>query len=161
MILFCTRKFLTELRLKKPDIEELPAARHPLDEWYAHLFFLYPRRKCAIFMHAGTKFCFFAYDKNREQLNDIRGIFRKGLGQALFDEHYPEPVIRLFNERLNDIQIGLARDRRLLGFISQRMQELKYMAQYYPQDRRVREEGIAGLAMRRSPMITEKPDLAI
>ena len=161
MLLRCTQKFLTELRLKKSDITKALAVLHPLDEWYAHLFFLYPRRKCAIFMHAQTKFCFFAYDKNRDQLNDIRGLFRSGLGRALFDEHYPEPVIRLFNERLEDIQVGLAQDRRILGFINQRVQELKFTADYHPQDRRVRDEGISGLALRRTPMVQEKLTLAI
>lgn len=64
MLLRCTQKFLTELRYKKSEIIEPSAALHPLDEWYAHIFYLYPRRKCAIFMHARTKFCFFAYDRN-------------------------------------------------------------------------------------------------
>jgi len=85
MHLFCTQKFLTELRLKKTEVQEISHSDHPLDNWYAHLFFLYPRRKCAIFMDARTKFCFVAYDRNRQQLSDIRAIFCKGLGRALFD----------------------------------------------------------------------------
>ena len=161
MFLRCTQKFLTELRIKKSAVAQPPAIIHPLDEWYAHIFFLYPRRKCAIFMHAQTKFCFFAYDKNREQLNDVKGLFRKNLGRALFDEHYPSPVIKLFNDRLEDIQVGLAQDRRVLGFINQRVQELKYMAGYYPQDRRVHDEMIAGLALRRTPMVKEKQSYAV
>ncbi len=161
MLLRCTQKFLTELRIKKSGIIESAVVVHPLDEWYAHLFFLYPRRKCAIFMHAGTKFCFFAFDRNREQLNDTRGIFRKGLGRALFDEQYPQPVIRLFNERLEDIQIGLAQDRRVLGFINQRVQDLKFMADYYPEDRLIRDEVLAGLAARRNPMVKEKQCYAV
>ncbi len=161
MLLRCTQKFLTELRIKKSTLTQSPAVVHPLDEWYAHIFFLYPRRKCAIFMHAQTKFCFFAYDRNREQLNDVKGLFRKNLGRALFDEHYPAPVIKLFNDRLEDIQVGLAQDRRVLGFINQRVQELKYMADYYPEDRRVHDEMIAGLALRRTPMVKEKLSYAV
>ena len=161
MLLRCTQKFLTELRLKKSGLAQFPAVVHPLDEWYAHIFFLYPRRKCAIFMHAQTKFCFFAYDRNREKLNDIQGLFRKNLGRALFDEHYPAPVIKLFNDRLDDIQIGMAQDRRVLGFINQRVQELKYMSDYYPQDRRVHDEMIAGLVLRRTPMVREKQSYAV
>ena len=161
MILSCTQKFLTELRLKKSDIKDHPEALHPLDEWYAHVFYLYPRRKCAIFMHAQTKFCFFVYDRNREQLNDVKGLFRKNLGRALFDEHYPAPVIKLFNDRLEDIQVSLAQDRRVLGFINQRVQELKYMADYYPEDRRVKDEMLAGLDFRRTPMVKEKLSYAV
>lgn len=161
MRLFCTKKFLTELRLKKVDLSDPRPVDHPLDEWHAHIFFLYPRRKCAIFMHAQTKFCFVAYDRRRAQLNDIRGIFRKGLGQALFDEHYPAPVIKLFNDRLEDIHISVAQDRRTLGFINNRVQELKYMVESDPQDRRLWDEGIAGLALRRRPMATEKWGLSV
>lgn len=161
MILYCTKKFLTELRLKTLEVSARPESLHPLDEWHAHLFFLYPRRKCAIFMHAGTKFCFVAFDRNREQLNDIRGIFRKGLGRALFDEHYPEPVIRLFYSRLEDIQIGPGRDRRIQGFINQRVLDLQFIADDDPQDRRVSDESIAGLHLRRIPMVTQKASFAI
>lgn len=161
MFLRCTQKLLTELRIHKSAIQPIADKIHPLDEWYGHIFFLYPRRKCAIFMHAQTKFCFFVYDRNREQLNDIRGIFRKGLGRALFDEHYPAQVINLFNDHLEDIQIGLAQDRRILGYINQRIQELKYISDYYPEDRRVHDEVIAGLALRRTPMVKEKQAYAI
>ena len=37
MLLRCTQKFLTELRLKKSDIIEASAVAHPLNEWYAHV----------------------------------------------------------------------------------------------------------------------------
>ena len=161
MFLRCTQKLLAELRLSKSAVRPCEDHPDPLDEWYGHVFILYPRRKCAVFMHARTKFCFFAYDRNRNQLNDIKGIFRKGLGRALYDEHYPGPVIRLFNERLEDIRIGLAQDRRVLGFINQRVQDLKCMVDYDPQDRRILDERIAGLAMRRNPMVKEKPAYAI
>jgi len=161
MLLRCTQKFLTELRLKKSEIIESSAVLHPLDEWYAHVFYLYPRRKCAIFMHAKTKFCFFTYDRNRGQLTDIKGLFRKGLGRALFDEHYLAPVIKLFNEHLEDIKIGLAQDSRILGFMNQRVKEMKFMADHYPEDRRIHDEALAGLDSRRNPMVKEKPSLAI
>jgi hypothetical protein len=156
MILRCTQKFLTELRLKKTDLAVQPHAEHPLDEWYAHVFTLYPRRKCAIFMHATTMFCFFAYDKNREQLNDIKALFRKGLGRALFEEHYPASVIKLFNERLENIQIAPAQDRRVLGFINQRVQDAQFMADDDPEDRRGLDDVLMGLEARRSPVVIDK-----
>jgi len=161
MLLRCIQKFLTELRLKKSEVAESSTDIHPLDEWYAHIFYLYPRRKCAVFMHARTKFCFWAYDKSRDELNDIKGLFRKGLGRALFDEHYPAPVIKLFNDRLEDIQIGLAKDRKVLGFINQRVMDLQYMADYYPEDRRVHDEQLYGIASRRSPMVREEMSYSI
>lgn len=149
MFLRCTQKFLTELRLKKSEIAEPVGVLHPLDEWYAHVFFLYPRRKSAIFMHAKTGFCFFAFDRTRDQLNDIKGLFRKCLGQALFDEYYPSPVIKLFNERLENIQVGRTIDRKIVSLINRRVFELGYMNDYYPEDRRVHDEYLAGLDFRR------------
>ena len=153
MLLRCTQKFLTELRLKKSVIIEPSSAIHSLDEWYAHIFYLYPRRKCAVFMHAQTKFCFWAYDKSRDELNDIKGLFRKGLGRALFDEHYPALVIKLFNDRLEDIQIGLAKDRKVLGFINQRALDYKFIADDDQGDARIHDEMLAGLESRRNPMV--------
>jgi hypothetical protein len=161
MILRCTQKYLTELRIKKTEITDPAGIIHPLDEWYGHIFFLYPRRKCVIFMHGRTKFCFFSYDRDRKQLNDISGMFRNGIGQALFDEHYPSPVIKLFNERMNTIRIERAHDRRILGFINQRVLDLKCLSDYDPRHRNLVDERSAGLDARRNPMLNEKPDLAI
>jgi hypothetical protein len=149
MLLRCTQKFLTELRLNKTDVAEALGPLHPLDEWYAHIFFLYPRRKSAIFMHAGTGFCFFAFDRSRKQLNDIKGLFRKCLGRALFDEHHPAPVIKLFNERLEDVQIARTIDRKIVSLINRRVFELLCMGDYSPNDRRVHDEYLAGLDFRR------------
>jgi hypothetical protein len=68
----------------------------------------------------------------------------------------PVLVIKLFNDRLQDIQVGLVQDRRVLGFVNQRLQDLKYMADYYPEDRRVKDEMLVGLDFRRTPMVKEK-----
>lgn len=149
MFLRCTQKFLTELRLKKSEITESTQIFHPLDEWYAHVFYLYPRRKSAVFIHANTGFCFFAFDRNRDELNDLKGLFRKCLGRALFDEHYPASVIKLFNERLEDIQIGKTTDRSIVSLINRRLFELNYLGDYDPNDRRVHDEFLAGLDFRR------------
>jgi len=149
MLLRCTQKFLTELRLNKTDVAEASRSLHPLDEWYAHVFFLYPRRKSAIFMHAGTGFCFFAFDRSREQLNDIEGLFRKCLGRALFDEHYPAPVIKLLNERSENVQIARTIDRKIVSLINRRVFELLCIGDYSSNDRRVYDEYLAGLDFRR------------
>ncbi len=161
MLLRCTQKFLAELRTTKSEIAQLSGADHQFHEWYAHAFYLYPRRKCAIFMHARTKFCFFVYDRNRDQLANIKELFGKGLGRALFDERYSAPVIKLFNEHLGGIQIGLAQDRRVLGYMNEQIKEVKFMADYYPEDRRIYDESLAGLSARRSHMVKEKAAYAI
>jgi len=149
MLLRCTQKFLTELRLKKSEIAESSGVLHPLDEWYAHVFFLYPRRKSAIFMHTKTGFCFFAFDRTRDQLNDIKGLFRKCLGRALFDEHYPAEVIKLFNDCQEDIRIGKTTDRSVVSLINRRVFELQCLSDFRPDDRRLFDEHLAGLNFRR------------
>jgi len=149
MFLRCSQKFLTELRLKKSDLIEPLNVLHPFDEWYGHVFFLYPRRKCAIFMHAQTGFCFFAFDRSRDQLNDINGLFRKCLGRALFEEHYPAAVIKLFNERLENVQVGRTVDRRVISQINQRLLELGYAPEHNAYDQLMNNESLAGLCLRR------------
>ncbi len=126
MLLRCTQKFLTELRLKRTDITPYPKANHPLDEWYGHVFTLYPRRKCAIFVHAGTMFSFFALDIKREDLNAIGTIFYQRLGRALLDEHYPETVIKVFNERMKEIHVTSTLDRVVIGTINRMVLDLRF-----------------------------------
>ena len=148
MLLRCTQKFLKELHLKKTDIKVYPQASHPLDEWYAHVFTLYPRRKCAVFAHAGTVFSFFALDVKRANLNDIGKVFRQGLGKALFDEHYPAEVIRLFNERMKEIRITSTIDRVMIGTVNRMVLDLQYSGS--EQERAMyRDEGILGAYFRR------------
>ena len=149
MLLRCSQKFLTELRLKKSQMAEGAQVLHPLDEWCAHVFYLYPRRKCAIFMHTTTGFCFFAFDRTRDQLNDINDLFKRSLGRALFDEEYPAPVLKLFNERLQDIQIGRTVDRSIVSLINRRVLELQCIGDYHPDDRLIHDEYLAGLDFRR------------
>ncbi len=149
MILRCTQKFLKELRLKKADIAVYPQAEDPLDEWYAHVFTLYPRRKCAVFAHVRTMFCFFAFDVKRDALDNIGVFFCQRLGSALFDEHYPEEVIRLFNNRMREIRITATADRVTVGFINRMIWEIQYSAKEIPEAEKLRDEYSLGMHYRR------------
>ncbi len=148
MLLRCTQKFLTELHLKKNDITFYPKAAHSLDEWYGHVFTLYPRRKCVVFAHAGTMFCFFALDVTRRDINSIETIFRQRLRKTLFDEHYPEEVIKLFNERMKEIRITSTFDRVMIGTVNRMVIDLGY---YGGESERkmFRDETIMGACFRR------------
>ena len=126
MLLRCTQKFLTELHLNKNDITIYPKAAHPLDEWYAHVFTLYPRRKCVVFAHVGTMFSFFALGVNRASINAIGTIFRQRLNRALLDECYPPVVINLLNERIKEIRITSTLDRVMIGTINRLVLELQF-----------------------------------
>ena|GEM_PF-3064135 len=126
MLLRCTQKFLTELRLKKNDITFYPKAAHPLDEWYAHVFTLYPRRKCMVFAHAGTMFSFFALDIKRGDLANPGAFFRTRLGRALFDENYPQAVIEVFNRHTKEIRVTSTIDRVMIGTINRMVLDLRF-----------------------------------
>jgi len=126
MLLRCTQKFLKELRLKKSDITVYPKIDYPLDEWYVNVFTLYPRRKCAVFVHDRTMFSFFALDVKREDLNAIGSIFRQRLSRALLDEHYPATVLKLFNERMKVIRVTSTIDRVVIGTINRMVLDLQY-----------------------------------
>ncbi|MDE2222996.1 MAG: hypothetical protein KGK03_07990, partial [Candidatus Omnitrophica bacterium] len=140
-------KLLTELRLKKADITIQPQSAHPLDEWYGHVFTLYPRRKCVVFAHAGTMFCFFAMDVSREDINSIEAIFRQRLRKALYDEHYPAEVIGIFNERMKEIRVTSTLDRVMIGTINRMVIDLGY---FEGSDRRMmKNEAIMGAYFRR------------
>jgi hypothetical protein len=80
---------------------------------------------------------------------NIKGLFRKCLGRALFDEHYSAQVIKLFNDRLENIQIGRTGDRKIVSLINRRVFELQCLGDYHPDDRRVHDEHLAGLDFRR------------
>ena len=149
MILRCTQKFLTELRLKKADTAAQPPATHPLDEWYAHVFTLYPRRKCAVFAHSKTMFCFFALDLKRKDLDNIAVLFRQRLGKALFDEHYPAEVIKFFNDRMREIRIATTTDRMIIGFINRMVQEIQWHARESSDSRDSENEFVLGARYRR------------
>ena len=148
MLLRCTQKFLTELRLKKADITSYPKPKHPLDEWYAHVFTLYPRRKCAVFVHAGTMFSFFAHDVKREDLNSIGTLFHQRLGKALLDEHYPAAVIKLFNERMKEIRVTSTIDRVVIGTINRIVLDLGFFGDE-TERAMFRDEAIMGAYFRR------------
>ena len=127
MILRCTQKFLSELRLTKSDIDSQLEPMHPLDDWYAHVFYIYPHRKCTVFVHATTMFSFFALDVKRDDLNSIGKIFYNRLGKALLDERYPKEVIKLFNKQTSVIRITSTKDHVVIGTINHLIQDLQMM----------------------------------
>jgi hypothetical protein len=113
------------------------------------VFYLYPRRKCAVFVHAKTMFSFFALDVKREDINAIGAIFRQRLGKALFDEQYPVMVIKLFNDRMREIRIAVTVDRVVIGTINRLIQDLQFAVEEFPESVNVRNEAFMGAHFRR------------
>ena len=129
MLLRGTQKFLKELGLKKIDVTRYPKQEHPLDEWYAHFFTLYPRRKCVVFAHAGTMFSFFALDVKKADLANLGVFFCKRLSKALNDENYPSKVIEVFISRAKEIRITSTIDRVMIGTVNRIVLDLGFFGE--------------------------------
>ena len=150
MLLRCTFRFLKELPLAmKGQVTHFTGEAHPLDEWYAHLFYI-SRRKYAMFMNAKTRFSFVEADVTRERLKSLEDIFRKGLSRALYEEDYPADTIKMFNDRIGTLQLALTTDRSVLGSMNQFIMDFSYM---YTREDRKYDDAELGRQLRRTPVI--------
>jgi len=149
MILRCTHRFFKELSLSRLEITNFMGEIHPLDEWYAHIFFIC-RRKCVMFMNAKTRFSFVAIDVTRQQLKSLEDMFRKGLSKALYEEDYSAETIKMFNDRIGTLQFALTTDRSVLGSMNQFIMDFSYM---YTREDRKYDDAELGRQLRRTPVI--------
>lgn len=122
MIIRCTAKLLKEMGMAKTDLVEKPSSESALGEWYAHLFFL-ARRKCVLFAHARTYYGFVAYGLKREEIRDLKGIFRKNLGYRLYEDGFSPEAIKKAMAAADAITYGRTIDRRVLGVMNQMIYE--------------------------------------
>ena len=93
MLIRYTAKLLKEMRMAKTDLVDKTSGESALNEWYAHLFFL-ARRKCVLFTHERTYYGFVAYDVKREDIRNLNGVFRKGLGHRLYEDGFSSDAIK-------------------------------------------------------------------
>ena len=73
----------------------------------------------------------------------------KQLVKALFDEHYPAEVIKLFNDRMREIRIAATADRVIIGFINRMIWEIQFSAREMPDSRNLQNEFVLGAHYRR------------
>lgn len=151
MLIRCTWRLMDELGTRRTEVIPYEGEIHPLDEWYAHVFFI-SRRKCVMFMNAKTRFSFVEMDLTRERLKSLDAIFRKGLSKALYEEDYPAETIKMFDDRARTIQLALTIDRSVIGTMNQFIKDFKYMYEY-TRDDRVRDESELGRSLRRTPVL--------
>ena len=151
MLLRCTHRFLKKISLGRLEVTSFTGEVHPLDEWYAHIFYI-SRHKCAMFMNAKTRFSFVVMDVKREHLKSLEDVFRKGLSKALYEEDYPAETIKMFNDRIQSLQLALTIDRRVLGTMNQFIKDFLYMYEYSRDDIK-RNDSELGRQLRRTPVI--------
>ena len=107
MILRCTAKVLTLLRVSEPAIGDACD-----QDWYANLIWI-ERRKCLLVTHAGTLFSVFMPNVTAAALRQIGPPVVAAIQAALHAEHLP---VDTFGE-LDPWQVAVAKtaDRRVLG----------------------------------------------
>ena len=149
MLLRCTHRFLKEISLNRLEVTNFTSEVHPLDEWYAHIFYI-SHHKCAMFTNAKTRFSFVVVDVKREQLKSLEDIFRKGLSKALYEEDYSADTIKMFNDRIKSLQLALTIDRSVLGSMNQFIMDFSYM---YTREDRKYDDAELGRQLRRTPVI--------
>jgi hypothetical protein len=133
----------------KGEVTHFTGEVHPLDEWYAHLFYI-SRRKYAMFMNAKTRFSFVETDATRERLKSLEDIFHRGISKALYEEDYPAETIKMFNDRIGMLQLALTKDRSVLGTMNEFIKDFSYM--YTREDRKYADTEL-GRELRRIPMV--------
>ncbi len=152
MLLRCTQKLLIEMRLKKQDLKDFTGEVHPLDDWYAHLFYLY-RRKCVMFMHAKTRFPFVVTDVKRKELKSIEDIFSKGLARAFYEENYPSNIIKMFNDRIRSVQIAPTIDKSVIGSLNEFIRCFPYIHERFYNGEQFYDGPQIGHELRRIPVL--------
>jgi hypothetical protein len=152
MLLRCTIRFLDELGSRESEITNFKSQTHPLDEWYAHIFYL-QRRKCAMFMNAKTRFSFVVMDIKRKALKPLEDVFRKGLARALYEEGYSAQVIKMYSDRVKSIRISFTEDRSVLGSINQFIKDLYFIYEHHAKGNRLYDGPEIGQELRRTPVL--------
>ena len=123
MLIRCTAKLLKEMSVAKADLVENSSPESALGEWYAHLFFL-ARRKCILFAHSRTYYGFVVYGLKREDIRNLNEVFRKSLGQRLYEDGFsPEAIKKAIAAAADTIVYGRTIDRRVLGVMNQMIYE--------------------------------------
>lgn len=122
MLIRCTAKLFKEMGIPKADLVDKTSSKSALDEWYAHLFFL-ARSKCILFTYAKTYYGFVAYGLKREDIRNLRGVFRKGLGHRLYEDGFSPDAIKKAMTASEEVVYGRTIDRRVLGVMNQMIYE--------------------------------------
>jgi hypothetical protein len=126
-ILRCTKKLLSELKLKPEDYQE---PQNDLSGWHANLLGV-DRRKCALFTHDKTLFSFFIPGLTKPDFQRIGDVFGQSLFKTLMREEFPQRQIELFLDDIRDIHFAKTNNRSVLGSMNDLIFQLKYMVGDY------------------------------
>jgi len=121
-ILRCTKKLLSELKLKPSDSMQQP---NEFSSWHANLLRI-DRRKCVLFTHDTTLYSFFVPGLKKSDFKNIREVFRQNLFKSLMAENLPQKHIEIFLDDIREIEISKTNNRSVLGSMNDLTFQLKY-----------------------------------
>ena len=124
-ILRCTKKILTEIKIKPSDSEILP---DDFGSWHCNLLRI-DRRKCVLFTHDNTLYSFLVPGLTKPDFMNFKAVFRENIFKNLFDEQLPQDQIERFLDNNREIKIAKTNNRSVLGSMNDLAFQLKYQIQ--------------------------------
>ena len=123
MILRCTAKLLELIAGSGVALADAPPSD---DDWYANVFWL-ERRKCLLFMHAGTLFPVFVADVRKPDLRPLGPYVVPVIEAALTEEQLPRDGLGTLDPA--SVRIARTTSRSLLGFLTEIVHECRWLVE--------------------------------
>ncbi|MBM4116199.1 hypothetical protein FJ251_00380 [bacterium] len=129
LVLRCTQKLLTELKLPKDELGD-PADGF-LGSWFAHLFRL-ERRKCVLFTNSQTLYCVLLFGLLKYDFERLPLRFVDALTANLEQEGIPAEAVARLRWACHPVTWGPTNNRSVLGSANEYIQLLKHRSQFAP-----------------------------
>ncbi len=122
MIIRCTQKLLSELKIKPAVVES------PVDSfwcWHANVFYI-ERRKCVLITNDKTLFCLFIPLLKKPDFQSFHDVFGQFLFKNLLYEQIVQNQIETVLDECREIQYGKTNSRSVLGSMNDQRFQLEY-----------------------------------
>ena len=121
-ILRCTKKLLSELKLKPSDGTQ---DANEFGCWHANLLRI-DRRKCVLFTHDKTLYTFFVPGLTKPHFQNFHEVFRQNLFKSLITENLSQNHIEIILDDIREIEISKTNNRSVLGSMNDLTFQLKH-----------------------------------
>lgn len=124
-ILRCTKKILTEIKIKPSENDELS---DDFGSWHCNLLRI-DRRKCVLFTHDRTLYSFLVSGLTKPDFTNFNEVFRESVFKNLLNEQLPQNQIERFLDNNRKIEIAKTNNRSVLGSMTDLAFQLTYRVQ--------------------------------
>ena len=111
MIIRCTQKLLSELKIKPAVVE---STTDSFWCWHANMFYI-ERRKCVLVTNDKTLFCLFIPSLKKPDFQSFHYVFGQFLFKNLLYEQISQNQIETVLDECQEIQYGKTNSRSVLG----------------------------------------------